>query len=118
MAQQPFMYLDTGDGWKPVNDHRQDIAALDDFTISWGADEPVSQPDPAVLTFDLIDRAGDLAGKAVTLSGSRVLVQLSAEPTWDMLPDSMGAWDRIRGTIAQLHQQYLPTAPELSLIHI
>ena len=112
MAQQPFMYLDTGDGWKPVNDHRQDIAALDDFTISWGADEPVSQPDPAVLTFDLIDRAGDLAGKAVTLSGSRVLVQLSAEPTWDMLPDSMGAWDRIRGTIAQLHQQYLPTAPE------
>ena len=112
MAQQPFMYLDTGDGWKPVNDHRQDIAALDDFTISWGADEPVSQTDPAVLTFDLIDRAGDLAGKAVTLSGSRVLVQLSAEPTWDMLPDSMGAWDRIRGTIAQLHQQYLPTAPE------
>ena len=81
MAQQPFMYLDTGDGWKPVNDHRQDIAALDDFTITWGADEPVSQPDPAVLTFDLIDRAGDLAGKAVTLSGSRALVQLSAEPT-------------------------------------
>lgn len=112
MAQQPFMYLDTGDGWKPVNDHRQDIAALDDFTISWGADEPVSQPDPAVLTFELIDRAGDLAGKAVTLSGSRVLVQLSAEPTWDMLPDSMGAWERIRGTIAQLHQQYVPTAPE------
>ncbi len=112
MAQQPFMYLDTGDGWKPVNDHRQDIAALDDFTITWGADEPVSQPDPAVLTFDRIDRAGDLAGKAVTLSGSRVLVQLSAEPTWDMLPDSMGAWERIRGTIAQLHQQYVPTAPE------
>lgn len=112
MAQTPFMYLDAGDGWKPVNDHTGTLAALDGFTIDWGTSEPVEQPDPAVLTFDLIDRTGDLAGKAVTLAGSRVMIQLSAEPTWDMLPDGMGAWQAINGTIDQLHQQYVPTSPD------
>ena len=32
MAQQCFMFLDWGDGWVAVNDHDNDVAALDGFS--------------------------------------------------------------------------------------
>ena len=36
MMQQCFMFIDTGNGWTPVNDSAKDIAALDSFTIRLG----------------------------------------------------------------------------------
>jgi hypothetical protein len=36
--QQCFMFIDTGNGWTPVNDSTKDVAALDSFTIDWGSD--------------------------------------------------------------------------------
>ena len=78
MAQQCFMFLDWGDGWVAVNDHDNDVAALDGFSIQWGTDGIDQQPDPSVMTFRLRDSTGWLTGRALTLAGARVLVQISA----------------------------------------
>ena len=74
MAQQCFMFLDWGDGWVAVNDHDNDVAALDGFSIQWGTDGIDQQPDPSVMTFRLRDSTGWLTGRALTLAGARVLV--------------------------------------------
>ena len=47
MMQQCFMFIDTGNGWTPVNDSAKDVAALDSFTIDWGSDGIEDQPEPA-----------------------------------------------------------------------
>ena len=109
--QQPFMYLDLGDGWQPVNDSANDVAALSSFSVRWGTDSPSSQPDPAVMTFTLLDRTGQLAGKSATLCGAKVIVQLSQEPRWMDMPDAN--WLSY-GTVtnACLHQTYTPPSPD------
>ena len=71
MAQQCFMFLDWGDGWVAVNDHDNDVAALDGFSIQWGTDGIDQQPDPSVMTFRLRDATGWLTGRALTLAGAR-----------------------------------------------
>lgn len=58
MAQQCFMFLDWGDGWVAVNDHDNDVAALDGFSIQWGTDGIDQQPEPSVMTFRLRDSTG------------------------------------------------------------
>lgn len=42
--QQCFMFIDTGNGWTPVNDSAKDIAALDSFTIRWEATASTNSP--------------------------------------------------------------------------
>ena len=69
--QQCFMFIDTGNGWTPVNDSAKDVAALDSFTIDWGSDSIDEQPEPAVMTFTLRDKTGRLAGQALTLAGMK-----------------------------------------------
>lgn len=108
--QQPFMFLNLGDGWKLVNNHTGTSAALSDLSLQWGTDDPADQPDPAVLSFRLRDRSGTIAGKALTLAGARVILQLSDEPTWRQM-NRVGAWDALPGTIADLHQLYEPNDP-------
>ena len=41
MAQQCFMFLDWGDGWKSVNDHAEDVAAL---AASASSGAPMTSP--------------------------------------------------------------------------
>ena len=105
------MFLDWGDGWVAVNDHDNDVAALDGFSIQWGTDGIDQQPDPSVMTFRLRDSTGWLTGRALTLAGARVLVQISAQPTWGMLRDDMGAWSAQRMRLDAMHQAYTPDNP-------
>ena len=106
------MFIDTGDGWTPVNDAARDIAALDSFTIQWGSDSIDEQPDPAVMTFTLRDKTGRLAGQALTLAGMKVIVQFSNQPRWTDLKPSMGTWEDLRIPIDSLHRAYSPDSPD------
>ena len=111
MAQQCFMFLDWGDGWKSVNDHAEDVAALAGFSIQWGTDDLAEQPEPSVMSFTLRDRTGWLTGRALTLAGARVLVQISEQPTWGMLRDEMGPWSAQHMRVEAMHQAYTPGLP-------
>ena len=42
--QQCFMFIDTGNGWTPVNDSAKDIAALDSFTSIGAATASKNSP--------------------------------------------------------------------------
>lgn len=110
--QQCFMFIDTGNGWTPVNDSAKDIAALDSFTIDWGSDSIDEQPEPAVMNFTLRDKTGRLAGQALTLAGMKVIVQFSDQPRWQDLQPSMGGWEDLRIPISSLHRAYSPGSPE------
>ena len=50
------------------------------FSIQWGTDDLAEQPEPSVMSFTLRDRTGWLTGRALTLAGARVLVQISEQP--------------------------------------
>ena len=105
------MFLDWGDGWKSVNDHAEDVAALAGFSIQWGTDDLAEQPEPSVMSFTLRDRTGWLTGRALTLAGARVLVQISEQPTWGMLRDDMGPWSAQHTRVEAMHQAYTPGLP-------
>lgn len=79
--QKPFMFIDWGDGWKSLNDPLQDIAVLAQFSVQWGVETADEQPDPSVMSFTLRDLKGWLTGRALTLAGARILVQISEQPT-------------------------------------
>lgn len=108
------MFIDTGNGtgWTPVNDSTKDVAALDSFTIDWGSDGIDEQPEPAVMSFTLRDRAGRLAGQALTLAGMKVVVQFSNQPRWMDLTPAMGCWRDLRIPIDSLHKMYSPDSPD------
>lgn len=110
--QQCFMFIDTGNGWTPVNDSAKDIAALDSFVIDWGSDGIDEQPEPAVMSFTLRDRTGRLAGQALTLTGMKVIVQFSNQPRWMDLTPAMGGWRDLRIPIDSLHKTYSPDSPD------
>lgn len=110
--QQCFMFIDTGNGWTPVNDSAKDIAAFDSFTIDWGSNGIEEQPEPAVMSFTLRDRTGRLAGQALTLAGMKVVVQFSDQPRWQDLQPSMGDWEDLRIPIDSLHRAYSPNSPD------
>ena len=110
--QQCFMFIDTGNGWTPVNDSTKDIAALDSFVIDWGSDGIDEQPEPAVMSFTLRDRTGRLAGQALTLAGMKVVVQFSNQPRWMDLTPAMGGWRDLRIPIDSLHKTYSPDSPD------
>ena len=110
--QQCFMFIDTGNGWTPVNDSAKDIAALDSFTIDWGSDGIDEQPEPAVMSFTLRDRTGRLAGQALTLAGMKVIVQFSDQPRWMDLTPAMGSWQDLHIPIDWLHKAYSPDSPD------
>ena len=110
--QQCFMFIDTGNGWTPVNDSAKDIAALDSFTIRWGSDSIDEQPEPAVMNFTLRDRTGRLAGQALTLAGMKVVVQFSNQPRWMDLRPTLGRWSDLRIPLATLHKTYSPDSPD------
>lgn len=110
--QQCFMFIDTGNGWTPVNDSTKDVAALDSFTIDWGSDGIDEQPEPAVMSFTLRDRTGRLAGQALTLAGMKVVVQFSNQPRWMDLSPTLGRWSDLRIPLATLHKTYSPDSPD------
>ncbi|OXN01121.1 hypothetical protein [Bifidobacterium vansinderenii] len=112
MAQQPFMFLDLGDGWRRVNDHSGDLAALAGFSIEWGTDDIAEQPDPAVLSFTLLDRTGDTAGHVLELAGARVLLQLSSQPRWADATESIGTWAEQGVTLERLYTRVQPPLPD------
>ena len=110
--QQCFMFIDTGNGWTPVNDSTKDVAALDSFTIDWGSAATGEQPGPTVMSFTLRDRTGRLAGQALTLAGMKVVVQFSNQPRWMDLTPAMGSWRDLRIPIDSLHKTYSPDSPD------
>ncbi|PWG65038.1 hypothetical protein [Bifidobacterium callitrichidarum] len=107
--QQVYLFMDTGDGFRLLNDHTATVAALEGLTVRWGTDSPDTQPDPSVLTFTLRDRTGLLAGRAATMAGARVLVQISEQPTWADMP--AGTYAAATATWAGLHATYTPGDP-------
>lgn len=111
--QSAYMYIDLHDGagWRSVTDHTGDVAALESFTIDWGTDGIDQQPEPAVMSFQLIDRTGRLAGKAARIAGATVLVQITPEPPYAMLD---AAAYRAQGNrrLADLPAAYEPPPPD------
>lgn len=91
--QQVYAYLDMGDGPKPANNAALDIAMLENISIQWGADSPDTQPDPSVCQFTLRDKTGKLAGDFIRLAGSRLILRINEQPTWDDLGDQFGTYD-------------------------
>lgn len=108
--QQPFLWIDHGAGPELLNDHRCDLAALAGFSIRWGTDSPASQPDPAVMTFTLRDTTGHFAGRAATLAGARVLLQVSQQPRYADMPERTYASYPATRTV-DLHASYTPPVP-------
>ncbi len=108
--QQPFLWIDHGAGPELLNDHWRDLAALAGFSIRWGTDSPASQPDPAVMTFTLRDTTGHFAGRAATLAGARVLLQVSQQPRYTDMPERTYASYPATRTV-DLHASYTPPVP-------
>lgn len=90
--QIAYMFIDWGAGWTPLNDHTRDVAALDSLSIRWGTDDITEQPEPSVMNFTLHDRTGWLTGRALTLAGAQIVLQVSGQPTWGMLRTDQGTW--------------------------
>lgn len=111
--QQPFMWIDTGDGWRLINDSEQPVTALAGFSVQWGTDSPADQPEPAVLSFGLLDRTGHVAGHAATFAGLRVLIQLSAQPCYSDLTDA--PYHSCAASAASLHATYTPPKPSSTM---
>ncbi len=111
--QQAYMYLDLHDGagFRSVTDHDRDVAALDGFTIDWGVDGIDRQPDPAVMTFRLIDRTGRFAGRAASIAGATVVLQITPEADNDHLDIGAYAEQQDR-RIADVHAAYVPPLPD------
>lgn len=107
--QQPFMFIDYGDGWKNVNSHLDSVAAVSSFTINWGVDKLGDQPDPAVMSFTLRDSTGALAGNSITLAGARIIVQISREPLYSDMPAVTYA--SLTCLMKDYHSTYRPRVP-------
>lgn len=112
--RQIFMYLKQSQqtSWQTLNDSNRDVAALTNFTIDWGTDSAFEQPDPAVLSCTLRDKSGNLAGRAATLAGARIIVQLSRQIDYSMLT-SLGSMTYAQAdmTLNKLHYTIQPTVP-------
>lgn len=111
--QRAYMFIDLhdGQGLRGVTDHTRDIAALDSFSIDWGTDSIDRQPDPAVMTFRLLDRTGRLAGRAARLAGATVVVQITPEPSYDLL--DVGEYDaQGERRLSDLAACYEPATPD------
>lgn len=110
--RQIFMYMRPKNAsWQTLNDSRHDVAALTDFTIDWGTEQPFAQPDPAVLSCTLRDSTGTLAGRASTLAGARIIVQLSRQINYSMLKQSAATYAQATATLDRLHYAIAPTVP-------
>lgn len=107
--RQPLLFMDLGNGWENLTGHEGDVAALDSFTVDWGTDDAGAQPDVSVLKYRLADRTGQLAGRATTLAGAKVWVQLSRMPFWRDCNVS-GAWSTQPATLtwARFHEAVTP----------
>ncbi|KFI52635.1 hypothetical protein [Bifidobacterium biavatii] len=112
MSQQVFLFMNWGDGWVSLTSHVNSMAALAGLSCRWGVDTPDEQPDPAVLSFRVLDRTGDLAGRAATLAGARVLLQLSESPRWSSLPSF--TYDSSDLTWSKLPSKYTPDIPDVA----
>lgn len=88
------------------------MAALDSLSIRWGTDDITEQPEPSVMNFTLHDRTGWLTGRALTLAGAQIVLQVSGQPTWGMLRTDQGTWAQQTGTLGRLHQTYTPPVPD------
>lgn len=110
--QIAYMFIDWGAGWTPLNDHTRDVAALDSLSIRWGTDDITEQTEPSVMNFTLHDRTGWLTGRALTLAGAQIVLQVSGQPTWGMLRTDQGTWAQQTGTLGRLHQTYTPPVPD------
>lgn len=106
-----FLYIDTGGGWENHTGHEDDQAALAGLTVTWGNTDPEAMPETNVLHFQLRDRTGSLAGRAMTLLDSRVLLQLTRTPNWgDLLTTAPydQQWRESEQSWATLHEPYEP----------
>ena len=117
-------FIDLGDGWQNLTPHDGAAAALSDVSLTWGTDDPTVQPDPSVLTFHIVDRTGQLAGKVLNLSMARVRVQLTSTPTWnEFAPRKNTTWNNVDPSLtwnhfASLHEPDHTSPPDDSLIDV
>nr|DAR27314.1 MAG TPA: hypothetical protein [Caudoviricetes sp.] len=106
--QVPYAFMEIDGKWTDITAHTGDVCALAGFEIEWGANTALSQPEPSVLDITLIDHDGRLAGRSLSLLGARIMIYLSAPPTWDDITE-LGTWvDNDDVTIADLHTKYRP----------
>lgn len=118
--RQIFMYMQLPhSSWQSLNNSNHDVAALTDFTIDWGTDQAFEQPDPAVLSCTLRDKTGNLAGRAATLAGARLMVQLSQQVTYSMLTNLGSQTYSQSGetTLSSLHYNVYPDTPQTPDAH-
>lgn len=109
--QQPFIFIDRGNGWESLYSHLADVTALAGFTIRWGVDSLGDQPDPSVLILTLHDKTGELAGNVRSLAGARILIQISAQPTFNDLANVDGIIAGTHVTLDNFHTLYVPPEP-------
>ncbi len=110
--QQPFIFLDQGDGWESLWNHLDDVTSLADFTIRWGIDQLGDQPDPSVMTITLRDRTGRLAGNVRKLAGARIIAQISRQPTYRDMEFLRKPYASVDAKMSEFHQLFKPTSPE------
>lgn len=106
--QVPYAYLQIDGRWLDITPHTGDVCAMSGFEIEWGTDTALSQPEPSVLDITITDRTGELAGKSLSLLGARIMIYLSAPPTWTDMAGQVGAYDDTHDTWANLHNRYKP----------
>lgn len=114
-----FLYLNRGDGWERLTDHRRAHAALESLTVEWGTDSIDEQPAPPVLSVSIRDNDGSMAGDSLYMAGAEVWLQKSDEPTWNDFKPA-GTWASISNTITwttltDLHEPVQPATPDTAL---
>lgn len=111
--RHPILYIDQGAGWRNLTDHTGAQAALATIEIEWGTDDPTQQPEPSTCAITVLDHTGALAGRSATLAGLRILIKLSAAPTWADLANLPAdrQWQHQPGTWATLHRIVPTIAP-------
>lgn len=93
--------IETSDGRiYPLSSAKAATAGVYGFTIRWGTSDPTQQPDPAVLSMQILDRDGSLAGDPSALNDAQIVIVKSAAPLWQDINDTT-AYATARGTWAQ-----------------
>lgn len=107
-----FAFLDYGQGWENITSHLGDQAALSGVSVEWGASNMGERPDVAVARLGVHDRTGWLAGRAATLAGTLVALQITRSPFWSdlqqMLMPADSTWRDRTETWATLHEPVEP----------
>lgn len=107
-----FAFVDYGQGWENISSHLRDQAALSGVSVEWGASAVASTPEIPVARLTVHDRTGWLAGRAATLAGTLIALQITRSPLWSDLQRTLmpadSTWSDRTETWATLHDPVKP----------